>query len=191
MTDDTDTYLTAQLQSVSGPSTARTGHDIKLRLPDKADASSIHRLIEQCPPLDLNSIYTYLLLSEHFAQTCVVADGPLGLDGYISSYIPPNKPDVLFVWQVAVHERARGQSLGRRMLSELLARPQLTHIRFIETTVGPDNTASRRMFNGLAQRFQAQVAESALFDSHLFGDSGHEDERLIRIGPLSLSPPDT
>lgn len=191
MIDDTDTYLTAQPDPVTGNSTAQTGHDTVLRLPHKADAFAIHGLIKQCPPLDLNSIYTYLLLSEHFAQTCVLAEGEQGPDGFISAYIPPAKPDVLFVWQVAVHERARGRSLGRRMLLELLARPQLAHIRYIETTVGPDNAASRGMFAGLSRRLHTDVSESSFFDSHLFGDAGHDDERLIRIGPLRPPPPDT
>src|SRR3546814_10843028 len=39
------------------------------RMPHKTDASGIHRLISECPPLDLNSVYTYLLLSEHFSRT--------------------------------------------------------------------------------------------------------------------------
>ncbi len=190
MIDDTDTYLSAQPNTVSGASPSQDGHSPELRLPNKADASAIHRLIEQCPPLDLNSIYTYLLLSEHFRQTCVLAEGPQGPDGFISAYIPPGKPDVLFVWQVAVHERARGRSLGRRMLLDLLARTGLSSIRYIETTVGPDNAASRGMFTGLARRLQAEVSESALFDRHLFGDACHDDERLIRIGPLRLPLPD-
>src|SRR5690606_10306452 len=150
----------------------------------------IHQLIEQCPPLDLNSVYTYLLLSEHFHKTCVLAEGPSGPVGYVSAYIPPAKHDVLFVWQVAVHESARGQSLGRRMLTELLSRPHLADIRFVETTVGPDNAASRGMFAGLARKLHTDISESALFDSHLFGDAGHDDERLIRIGPVRLPPPD-
>ena len=190
MIDDTDTYISKQPNAASGTGSTPAGHEIALRLPSKADAFAIHKLIEQCPPLDLNSIYTYLLLSEHFRQTCVLADGPHGPDGFVSAYIPPGKPDVLFVWQVAVHERARGRSLGRRMLLELLARPQLAHIRYIETTVGPDNAASRGMFAGLARFLHAEVSESALFDSHLFGDACHDDERLIRIGPMRLPSPD-
>lgn len=190
MIDDTDTYPSKQSDTVIGTSNEQAGHGTTLRHPNKADAFAIHSLIKQCPPLDLNSIYTYLLLSEHFSQSCVVVEGDQGLDGYISAYIPPAKPEVLFIWQVAVHERARGRSLGRRMLLELLGRPHLAHIQFIETTVGPDNAASRRMFSGLAQKLRAEVSESALFDSHLFGDSGHDDERLIRIGPLRLPPPD-
>lgn len=190
MTEETDTYLTAQSEAVTGNREAQAGHDLVLRPPHKADAFAIHGLIEQCPPLDLNSIYTYLLLSEHFTQTCVLAEAGQGPDGFISAYIPPAKPDVLFIWQVAVHQRARGHSLGRRMLFELLSRPHLAHIRYIETTVGPDNAASRGMFAGLARKLQADVSESALFDSHLFGDAGHDDERLIRIGPVRLPPPD-
>lgn len=175
---------------MSGAGPAPTGHDTALRLPDKADASAIHRLIEQCPPLDLNSIYAYLLLCEHFRQTCVLADGPQGPDGFISAYIPPGRPDALFVWQIAVHERARGRGLGRRMLLDLLARPQLAGVRHVETTVGPDNDASRGMFAGLARRLRAEVSESALFDRHLFGGAGHDDERLLRIGPFLPPPPD-
>lgn len=188
MTEDTDTYL--NLQSGSTIGTLDADSKTVLRAPTKADAFAIHGLIKQCPPLDLNSIYTYLLLSEHFAQTCVIAESSTEPDGFISAYIPPHKPDVLFIWQVAVHQRARGRSLGRRMLIELLKRPQVRHIKFIETTVGPDNAASRGMFAGLARQLHTDVSESSFFDSHLFGDSGHEDERLIRLGPFSLPPPD-
>lgn len=190
MTEDTDTYLPPQSDTVNGISEVQTVHGVALRQPNKADAYAIHSLIKQCPPLDLNSIYTYLLLSEHFAQTCVVAQGEHGLNGFISAYIPPGRPDVLFIWQVAVHERARGRSLGRHMLLNLLGRPFLSDIRYLETTVGPGNAPSRGMFAGLARKLQAQTAESSLFDSRLFGDSGHDDERLIRIGPLRLPPPD-
>lgn len=190
MIDDTDSYLAAQSDTVSGSNEAQAEHGIVLRYPKKADAFGIHSLIKQCPPLDLNSIYTYLLLSEHFSQTCVVAQSEQGLDGYLSAYIPPGRPDVIFVWQVAVHERARGRGLGRQMLTHLLSRPSLAEIQFLETTVGPDNAASRGMFTGLARNLQADVSESELFGSHLFGDAGHDDERLIRIGPMRLPPPD-
>src|SRR3546814_7464641 len=94
-------------------------------MPHKTDASGIHRLISECPPLDLNSVYTYLLLSEHFSRTCIVAGRGDTLDGFVSAYLPPERPGTLFVWQVAVHARARGQGLARFMLTELLQRPGL------------------------------------------------------------------
>lgn len=156
-----------------------------MRAPQKSDAAGIHRLIAECPPLDLNSVYTYLLLSEYFDSTCVLAGSEDTLNGFVSGYVPPGRPDTLFVWQVAVHQRARGQSLGRRMLANLLQRPGLSHIQFIETTVGPGNRASRGMFASLARRLLAPISEQPLFERHMFGAQAHEDEPLLRIGPFS------
>jgi L-2,4-diaminobutyric acid acetyltransferase len=156
-----------------------------LRAPKPADAAAIHRLVVECPPLDLNSLYAYLLLTEHFSQTCVLAGRGDEALGFISGYRPPGRPDVLFVWQVAVHPVGRGQGLARRMLGELLARTVLQDIRYIETTVSPDNLASRRLFAGVADAWAAPLTEHALFPTQLFGGADHEDEPLLRIGPLS------
>lgn len=160
------------------------------REPRRNDGAAIHRLIGECPPLDVNSLYAYLLLCEHHAATCIVAESAGGeVDGFISAYLVPERPDTLFVWQVAVHSRARGHRLARRLLSALLRRPGLAHVRFIETTVGPDNQASRRTFTGLAREVGAHVAEQPLFDRQSFGGADHDDEMLLKIGPFSTSPP--
>lgn len=158
--------------------------ELWLRAPAKSDAAGIHRLISECPPLDLNSLYTYLLLSEHFGATSVLAGAENRLLGFVSAYQRPGAADTLFVWQVAVHKDARGQGLGQRMLRHLLERPALENIRYIETTVGPDNQASRGMFGSLARWLNAPVHESPLFDRSLFGGQGHDDEPLLRIGPF-------
>lgn len=159
---------------------------ITLRQPKNQDAYAIHQLIAQCPPLDLNSVYTYLLLAEHHTATCVVAEQANGkIAGFVSAYIHPERPDTLFIWQVAVCVDSRGYGLGRRMIQHLMQRQQLEHIRYLETTVGPANMASRHMFSVVADSACAAVKESALFERHLFGPDGHEDERLIRIGPLN------
>ena len=156
-----------------------------MRAPQPNDAAGIQQLISECPPLDLNSVYTYLLLSEHFRSSCVLAGTADSLQGFVSGYVPPGRTDTLFVWQVAVHQQARGQSLGRRMIRHLLQRPELASVQFIETTVGPDNRASRAMFAGLARALLAPVNEQPLFERHMFGEQAHEDEPLLRIGPFS------
>ena len=157
------------------------------RQPHASDGPRIHRLIAQCPPLDLNSLYCYLLLAEHFSGSCILAEDQCGrLDGFVSAYVPPTRPDVLFVWQVAVHERARGKGLARRMLLQLIERPALRQLRFIETTVGPTNQASRRVFASVAEALDAALGESSLFDQSVFAGHDHEDEPLIRIGPFTL-----
>lgn len=154
------------------------------RSPRREDAYEIHELVRQCPPLDLNSIYNYLLLGEHFSDSCLVAERAGCIEGYVSAYIPPLTPEVLFIWQVAVREGARGAGLGGRLLQHLLARPAMGRIRYVETTVGPDNAPSRAMFLRLAGYLGAPVHESLLFDRSLFGPDAHDDERLIRLGPF-------
>jgi L-2,4-diaminobutyric acid acetyltransferase len=160
-----------------------------LRQPRLSDGAAIHRLITECPPLDVNSVYAYLLLCEHFRDTCVVAESAGGsIDGFISAYVPPAAQEHLFIWQVAVHTRARGRRLARTMLHHLLARPALAHLRHIETTVGPDNHASRSTFTGLAADLGAHIAEQPFFGKQLFGGAAHDDEMLLKIGPFAFSP---
>ncbi len=144
-------------------------------------------LVRACPPLDANSAYAYLLLAEHFPDTCILAEDDEGLSGLVTGYLPPNRPDTLFVWQVAVAGRARGLGLGRRMLHALIERPELAEIHYIETTVGPGNAASRRLFAGLAHSLRASIVEAAFFDAALFGAGDHEAEPLLRIGPFETS----
>jgi len=182
LNEETDSlpYIPKSLGTVEVAKDSSTYHG-ELGQPINSEAAAIHELIKNCPPLDLNSIYAYLLLTQHFSETCVVARGEQGIDGFVSGYVPPNQPDVLFIWQVAVHSRARGQGLGRAMLNHLLQRPKLADIAHIETTIGPDNLASRGMFASLAREHNASLTEHAFFDCHLFGSSGHEEERLIRV----------
>lgn len=158
-----------------------------LRPPRRSDGPGMHALVAACPPLDVNSVYLYLLLTEHFPDTCIIAEDADGLLGMVSAYVPPGRPDTLFVWQVAVHPRARGRRLGLRMLQGLLQREPLRAVQWVETTVGPGNQASRRLFARLAESLDAHLGEEALFDVTLFGADVHEAEPLLRIGPFRLS----
>lgn len=174
-------------QFISEATSASSIVGLQLRQPRRTDGAAIHHLVSECPPLDLNSLYAYLLLCEHFNKTCVVAERVGGrIDGFISAYVLPDRPNVMFIWQVAVHAKARGQRLGRAMLKALLQRQELEHIRHLETTVSPDNQASRRMFSGLAAELGAHVSEQPFFDRQLFGGSDHDDEMLLKIGPFTL-----
>ncbi len=186
--------ITSETPPISQPSATSASTDtevattpVELRPPAIEDGPAIHSLISRCPPLDLNSPYAYLLLCRHFPETCVVAAGEGGIDGFVSAYIPPAQPDTLFIWQVAVDARRRGQGLGLRMLQSLLERPALKHVAFIEATVGPGNQASRAMFAAWARRLDAPLNESPLFAASLFG-AGHEEECLLRLGPRPFVP---
>lgn len=154
--------------------------------------------MRQCPPLDTNSCYLYLLLCHHFSHTCVVAQQGNRVVGFVSAYLPPGEAistgssttppqgeaGGLFIWQVAVHPDVRGQGLATRMLLSLLERDVCRSVRFLETTISPSNQASQRLFEAFAQRLGVSCERSELFAPALFGGQHHEAETLFRIGPI-------
>jgi L-2,4-diaminobutyric acid acetyltransferase len=106
------------------------------------------------------------------------------LVGFISGYIQPDKPDTLFIWQVAVGEKARGKGLAGRMLKEILARPACVAVRFIETTITPDNQASWGLFESLTNKLGTELKRSVMFERQQHFAGQHETEMLARIGPV-------
>jgi L-2,4-diaminobutyric acid acetyltransferase len=158
--------------------------EIALRSPRAEDGAAVYQLIANCPPLDTNSMYCNLLQCAHFSATSVAAEADGEIVGFISGYIQPDKPDTLFIWQVAVGEKARGQGLAGRMLKEILARPACEAVRFIETTITPDNQASWALFESLTKKLNTELNRSVMFDRQQHFAGQHETEMLARIGPV-------
>lgn len=160
---------------------------IDLRRPSVLDAPAVAELVRRCPPLDMNSLYCNLLQCSHFADCAVVADCCGKLVGSVTGYRLPERPDVLFIWQVAVLELARGQGLARRMLQHLLARSCHADVRYLETTITAENRASWRLFQGLAGEMGWNQEKSRLFDSQRDFAGAHPSEYLLRLGPMVAS----
>ncbi|GJF09934.1 diaminobutyrate acetyltransferase [Mycolicibacterium cyprinidarum] len=148
----------------------------------------MHRLVAGTNVLDLNSTYAYLLMATDFADTCIVADRDGILCGLITGYHPPTRPEVLFVWQVAVAESARGTGLAATMLDTLTRRVREDrhgHPVTVEATVAPSNSASRALFGAFARRHGVPITEHPRFvAAHLDTEQAHEDEPVLRIGPI-------
>jgi len=157
---------------------------ITIREPIQTDGIHVHNLVQQSPFLDNNSVYCYLALSTHFSTTSAVAHCADQLLGLVTAYIPPCQTDTLFIWQVAVHSAAQSQGLASRMLDQILARTHCRQIKFVETTVTDDNTASRAMFAALARRHNGAIQESVMFDRHSHFNNLHDTEYKLTIGPL-------
>ena len=155
----------------------------RLRPPTLDDGQAIHRLITNSPPLDRNSVYAYLLQGLHHAATCVVADGDDGLAGYVSAYIPPQQADTLFIWQMVVASSWRGEGLAQAMLHHLLAR-RVHGVRWLETTITPDNVASLATFQALARQLDIGIEAVGALGGALFPEPDHPAEILYRLGPL-------
>ncbi|MCB1845761.1 MAG: GNAT family N-acetyltransferase, partial [Halioglobus sp.] len=99
----------------------------------------------------------------------------------------PGNEQTLFIWQVAVHEDARGSGLAGRMLNALLARPECGQVSQLQTTITPDNEGSFALFRSFAKRVNARFHEGPGFEKDTHFQGQHDSERLITIGPI----PDT
>lgn len=166
------------------PAAERKRTEHTFRSPVAKDASAIWNLVGSCPPLDPNSLYCNLLQCTHFAGTCIVAERDGRIEGWISGYRPPDDPDAMFVWQVAVHEAARGRGLGVAMLDALFSQPAVADATRLITTITPSNLASHRMFASFARLHGAELAKRPWFDGEKHFGGGHESEELISVGPL-------
>jgi len=167
---------------IEGETIDANPHDILCRPPVSGDAADLKSLVERCAPLEPNTTYAYLLFCTHFAETCLVAHDSAGMVGAIVGYSPPAQPETVFVWQIAVDGRTRGQGLGGRMLEELARHCQGRGIVHMEATVAPSNTASDRLFRRFAARRSTGLERKPYFSEELFGGDSHEPEFLYRIG---------
>lgn len=163
-----------------------TRDDIQLRPPSAADGPYLHKLVAQSPPLDPNSIYCNLLQCSHFANTAAAAELNGKLVGFVSGYRIPDRPDTYFLWQVVVAEAGRGRGLAKRMIVEILSRPALSDIHYLETTVTPDNEASWALFRGFARDQGAELVSEVHFTKDIHFHGAHDEEHLLRIGPFDL-----
>lgn len=158
---------------------------ISFRSPRPDDGREMWRIARDSGALDLNSPYAYVLAGDHFAATSVVADaGDGALAGFVTAYVPPDEPDVVFVWQVAVDHSHRGEGLGRRLLHEVIERVADDRVRAMAATVTPSNEASRRLFRSVARDRGAEYREDPHFAAQLFPGEGHEPENRLLISPL-------
>ena len=160
-------------------------NQIRFRRPVATDGAAVYRLIARCPPLDTNSRYCNLLQCTHFADTSIVAESDAGVAGFISGYREPGRDDALFVWQVAVAPEHRGERLATRMLLQLLRRDDCRDVRYLTTSITPDNTASWRTFERLAAALDSHITATAWLSRERHFEGRHDAEQLVHIGPFT------
>lgn len=162
--------------------------DLVIQNPQKSDGAALWRMARDSQKLDLNSSYAYLLWAVDFADTSVIAKLDGEPVGFVIGYRQQRAPDTVVVWQVAVDAAARGRGLAGQLLDALYEPLVRDGVRFLETTITPDNEASIALFAAFAKRWDAQLTRGELFAAGDFPD-GHEAEDLYRIGPLSAPQP--
>ncbi|SEI84029.1 L-2,4-diaminobutyric acid acetyltransferase [Allopseudospirillum japonicum] len=172
-------------------------HKLLFRHPNKDDGVAIHRLIDACKPLDLNSVYNYLLLCTHFSSSCLVAELDGEIQGFVSGYIKPAQaggdPEIFqsqdassssastyFLWQIAIGAPLRGQGMGLRLIEQVLASASCAQVQALETSITPSNQASWALFRSFARQRQASLQSADWFSAAQLGGE-HEPEHLLRI----------
>ncbi|WP_291733310.1 diaminobutyrate acetyltransferase [Leisingera sp. F5] len=152
-----------------------------LREPAAEDGAGIWELVRECKPLDENSMYCNLIQCDHFSETCVVAEINGVIAGWVSAYVLPNDPDTLFVWQVAVSEKARGTGLGSLMLSGLLRRKACENIKRLQTTITQENRASWALFHSFAANRSAPLTNQPYFSQAQHFRDRQSTEHMVTI----------
>lgn len=158
--------------------------DVSIRPATMEDGAAVWRLVRDSKVLDVNSSYAYLLFLDRFGRTSVVAEAGGERVGFVTGFRPPESPDVIFVWQVAVDESMRGRGLAGRMLDALVRLDGCEGVRYLETTVTPTNAPSRALFASFARSRSAEHTVTPYIREEMFPEPGHEDEELHRIGPF-------
>ncbi|MFB4165826.1 diaminobutyrate acetyltransferase [Alteribacillus sp. JSM 102045] len=163
--------------------TVSTVDSLAFEKPTVEDGADMWELVKNST-LDLNSSYKYIMMCEFFAKTCVVAKEKGELVGFVTAFIPPEKRDTVFVWQVGVDSSQRGKGLASRLLNELVERTACEDVKYLEATVTPSNEPSQALFKKLARTHNTNCEVSECFAEDLFPGEGHEAELTFRIGPF-------
>ncbi|MEY8043212.1 diaminobutyrate acetyltransferase [Saccharopolyspora cebuensis] len=171
-----------QINSRNGAGGSAGG--LEIDTPVVADGPALYRITRDSAVLDVNSSYAYLLWCRDFAHTSAVARTDGGVVGFVTGYLRPDAPDTLVVWQIAVDASQRGGGVAGKLLDALVDRVLDRGVRYLETTITPDNEPSIKLFTAFARRQGADVERSELFAAELFPDA-HLGEDLYRIGPFA------
>lgn len=158
--------------------------DFKIRNITVGDVKEVYKLlVANRPYVGLNSRYTYFLLAKDFSDTCVVAEYDNKIIAFSSGYIPSNRRDTFFSWEIVVDQDYRGYGLQKKLL---LHQIKMTNVKYLEGTVNPSNKVSKKNFVDLAKLFKTRLEKRILFNEEDFENDGHEAEILYRIGPIIL-----
>jgi L-2,4-diaminobutyric acid acetyltransferase len=165
--------------------TPNSAPEISYRTPSVEDGAEIWKMVDEAAALDVNSGYAYFMIARNFAATSVVAEVDGEVAGMVTAYLLPRDHTRLFVWQVNVRDKFQGLGIASGMLQEILTREECLHVRYIETTVAPDNEASEALFRKTAAHFNCGIEETEVYKDELFPDAEHQIERLFVVGPIT------
>lgn len=166
--------------------TALDADGVGIRAPSPDEGALLWEIARDAGGLDLNSPYAYMMIGRHFQETCALALVHGKPAGFVMAHRIPTRPDVLFIWQVAVLPAFRGLGIAKRMFDDLLAREVNCGVRIMEATVTPSNESSAALFAAFAKSRNAELEIRTGFTAAEFPQGhGHEAEDLYVIAPVA------
>ncbi|MGV9712328.1 diaminobutyrate acetyltransferase [Gordonia sp. NPDC003424] len=163
--------------------TPTTTVTVDYRPPTAADGARLWEIASDTEVLDVNSSYAYVLWCHDFATTSIVAEIDGCPAGFVTGYRRQTDPSTLMVWQVAVDDAYRGHGIAATMLHRLFDRAQRTGVVAMHTTISPDNVASQRLFESVANARGLRFDRRDLFAAEVFGGDSHQPEQLYMLEP--------
>ncbi|MEE4022681.1 diaminobutyrate acetyltransferase [Gordonia sp. PKS22-38] len=172
------------IQTSTAPTTALA---VDYRQPTADDGERLWEIASDSKVLDVNSSYSYVLWCHDFASTSIVAEVDGRPVGFVTGYRRQTDPSTLMVWQVAVDDVCRGHGVAGTMLHRLFDRCQRSGVVAMHTTISPDNVASQRLFESVANARGLRFERRDLFAADQFPDA-HEPEDLYLLEPELIEP---
>lgn len=157
--------------------------DIVYRPATPNDGREMWRFVNESGVLELNQSYAYILICQHFGNTCLVAETDEKMVGFVLAYVPPRQPDTIFVWQIGVARDVRGRGVGLHLLRHLLALDGCRNVQYLEASITPSNKPSQNLFRAFARKWGVSCRKLPFFPTEFFPEE-HEPEYLYRVGPL-------
>lgn len=153
--------------------------------PKAKDGNDMWKLVKGNEDLDLNSSYSYFLVSKLFSDRCIIVkDTSNGnkIVGFIMGFVFAEEPETYFIWQISVVKEYRKQGIGKELIERVLQTNE--DVKYIKGTVSQDNESYHKVLNAIAEKYNTWMSKKASFSDDQFPE-GHEDEDLILIGPIN------
>jgi L-2,4-diaminobutyric acid acetyltransferase len=164
------------------------GLAVRIRKPKPEDGSAIWQLVQGSELVGDHPSNAHLLLTSHFANTCLVAHLADRVVAFVGAYRPPpSHSKTVFVWQIRVDAALRRHGLATALLQTLIRSPGCEGVEYLEAAVGSSNAASKRLFERFARDLDAPCDVMTGISSKLFSPVEHESQDLMRIGPIDLN----
>lgn len=115
------------------------------------DYPEIYRLSGKIEGIVQHPAHLYKIMAAHFGRTFFVAresdHGSSRILGFMMGFISQSIPGHLFVWQIAVSEKAHGTGIGSRLLGHTIEYARESEeCKAVMATVETTNTGSQRLF---------------------------------------------